>query len=79
MSSSERVANLLTFELGEASTEPPGHSFSAASLSRILGSVATGLGIYEIPPGNASWPYHFEITEEEWLIVIEGELTLRTP
>ena len=37
------------------------------------------MGIYELAPGNASWPYHFEVTEEEWLIVIEGELTLRTP
>jgi uncharacterized cupin superfamily protein len=37
------------------------------------------MGIYELEPGNASWPYHFEVTEEEWLIVIEGELTLRTP
>jgi uncharacterized cupin superfamily protein len=37
------------------------------------------MGIYELEPGNAAWPYHFEVTEEEWLIVIEGELTLRTP
>jgi uncharacterized cupin superfamily protein len=37
------------------------------------------MGIYEVEPGNATWPYHAELVEEEWLIVIEGEVTLRTP
>ena len=26
-----------------------------------------------------TWPYHFELNDEEWLIVIAGEVTLRTP
>ena len=79
MSGAERVQNLLALELADASGNPPGHDFAATSLSRRFGAVATGFGIYELPPGNASWPYHFETVEEEWLIVIEGELTLRTP
>jgi len=80
VSEPERVRNLLTLTLEDVRTgEPPGHAFSATSLSRLFGAVATGLGVYELEPGNASWPYHFEVTEEEWLIVIEGELTLRTP
>jgi uncharacterized cupin superfamily protein len=37
------------------------------------------MGVYELEPGQAAWPYHFELGDEEWLIVIEGELTLRTP
>jgi uncharacterized cupin superfamily protein len=73
-----RIENLLTLELAPAE-DRPGHRFSATSLSKPFGAVATGLGIYELAPGNASWPYHFETTEEEWLIVIEGALTLRTP
>jgi uncharacterized cupin superfamily protein len=76
----ERVQNLLTFAIGDdASEAPPGRDFVGDSLTQLVGAVATGMGIYEIAPGNASWPYHFEIAEEEWLIVIEGELTLRTP
>jgi uncharacterized cupin superfamily protein len=75
----ERVQNLLTLALGEDSENPPGHRFAARSLSRVFGTVATGMGVYELAAGNASWPYHFETSEEEWLIVIEGELTLRTP
>ena len=73
-----RVENLLTLAL-DPSNGPRGHSFSGASLSKLFGAVATGMGVYELAPGNASWPYHFETVEEEWLIVIEGELTLRTP
>ena len=79
MAEGERVQNLLSLALEDSSENPPGHRFAATSLSRAFGSVATGMGVYELEPGNASWPYHFEAAEEEWLIVIEGELTLRTP
>jgi uncharacterized cupin superfamily protein len=76
----DRVRNLLAIALEDESTgAPPGHDFAASSLTEPFGAVATGMGVYEIAPRNASWPYHFEIAEEEWLIVIDGELTLRTP
>jgi uncharacterized cupin superfamily protein len=75
-----RVQNLLTVAVGDESGDPPpGHDFGGASLTETFGGVATGMGVYEIAPGNSSWPYHFETTEEEWLIVVEGELTIRTP
>jgi uncharacterized cupin superfamily protein len=35
--------------------------------------------VYDLEPGQSTWPYHFELNEEEWLIVVSGELTLRTP
>ena len=74
------IQNLLTFALEHGAPDfPAGHSFSGSSLTELFGAVATGMSVYELEPGNASWPYHFEATEEEWLIVIEGELTLRTP
>ena len=80
MSGGERVRNLLALPLQAGRSEkPPGHSFKTSSLTESFGAVATGMSIYELEPGNASWPYHFEVTEEEWLIVIAGELTLRTP
>jgi uncharacterized cupin superfamily protein len=76
----ERVRNLLTLELEEGLVgQPPGREFAEFSLTEPFGAVATGMSIYELAPGNAAWPYHFEATEEEWLIVIDGELTLRTP
>jgi len=71
--------NLLSLELEVPDDARPGRRFAGTSLTQGFGAVATGMGVYEIEPGNAHWPYHFEIAEEEWLLVIDGELTLRTP
>ena len=80
MSQGDRVQNLLTLALDRRGPGiPPGHACSGTSLRRRFGALATGMGVYQLEPRNASWPYHFELVEEEWLIVIEGELTLRTP
>jgi len=78
---SDRVFNLRSLEFPpEEGWEPPvGHSFRGRSLSGEVESKLTGMGLYEIDAGQAMWPYHFELVEEEWLIVIEGEVTLRTP
>ena len=75
----DRIVNLLEVALEADPDFPAGHRFSGRSLTEQLGAKATGMGMYEIPPGEAGWPYHFELSEEEWLIVIDGELTLRTP
>ena len=37
------------------------------------------MSVYELPPGQAICPYHFEWTDEEWLIVLAGRPALRTP
>jgi uncharacterized cupin superfamily protein len=33
----------------------------------------------EVEPGNKLWPYHTHYANEEWVIVLRGEPTLRTP
>jgi uncharacterized cupin superfamily protein len=77
---SARVVNLLELKLEhEASDAPDNHRFTGTSLTERFGAVATGMSVYEIEPGFACWPYHFEVNEEEWLIVLRGEVTLRTP
>src|SRR4051812_50104347 len=38
-----------------------------------------GASVYDIPPGQALCPYHYEYAEEEWALVLEGTATLRTP
>jgi uncharacterized cupin superfamily protein len=35
--------------------------------------------VYELPPGQSICPYHYEYGEEEWLVVLSGRPTLRTP
>ncbi len=44
-----------------------------------LGATQTGASVYELPPGQAVCPYHYEYGEEEWVLVLSGPVTLRTP
>ena len=75
----DRVFNLRELELETVEGAPEGHSFKARSVTETLGATVTGMGVYEVEPGQATWPYHFELAEEEWFIMLSGELTLRTP
>ncbi|HVS84674.1 MAG TPA: cupin domain-containing protein [Gaiellaceae bacterium] len=43
-----------------------------------LGATLWGGTLYELAPGAAS-PYHWHYGEEEFLLVVEGAPTLRTP
>jgi len=44
-----------------------------------LGAKDTGMSLYELPPGQALCPYHYEYAEEEWVLALEGRPTVRTP
>ena len=76
---SDRVFNLRDVALEPLDDAPEGRRMRLRSFGDALGSKRTGMTVYELDPGEASWPYHFEIGEEEWLFVIDGELVLRTP
>jgi uncharacterized cupin superfamily protein len=47
-------------------------------LGDALGATMWGATVYELAPGDRS-PYHWHYGEEEWLVVLEGAPTLRTP
>ena len=44
-----------------------------------LGAQDSGATLYELAPGEAVCPYHYEYGEEEWALVIEGTPSVRTP
>jgi uncharacterized cupin superfamily protein len=44
-----------------------------------IGAELLGGSMYELEPGDRLWPYHTHHANEEWLIVLRGEPTLRTP
>ncbi len=44
-----------------------------------LGAQRTGASLYVLPPGQALCPYHYEMAEEEWLLVLDGTATVRHP
>ncbi len=61
-------------------SDPDGFRSGLARLGKQLGGAEeTGVSVYELPPGQAVCPYHYECGEEEWLLVLEGEPTLRHP
>jgi uncharacterized cupin superfamily protein len=61
--------------------DPEGFRGGLARLGKLLGGDAkeSGISVYELPPGQAVCPYHYECGEEEWLLVLEGNPTLRHP
>jgi uncharacterized cupin superfamily protein len=59
--------------------EHPGFRALRARVSRQAGSERLGLSLWEVPPGEAAYPYHFHHGEEELVIVLEGTPSLRTP
>jgi uncharacterized cupin superfamily protein len=59
--------------------EHPGFRARRARLSRQAGSERLGLSLWEVPPGEAAYPYHHHLTEEELVLVLEGTPSLRTP
>jgi len=67
----------LTFEYDP--DDPDGFRAGMARVGRRLGAERTGVTIYELPPGQAVCPYHYEYGEEEWLLVLEGRPSVRTP
>jgi uncharacterized cupin superfamily protein len=59
--------------------EHPGFQCRRARVSRQAGSERLGLSLWEVPPGEAAYPYHHHLAEEELVIVLDGRPSLRTP
>ncbi|SRR5579871_3367669 len=66
-------------ELGPEGDEPPGYACRATRVGERIGASRIGMSVYDLPPGQAICPYHFEWSDEEWLLVVAGRPTLRTP
>src|SRR4051812_23798720 len=73
-----RHLNLETVELTH-DDDPAGYQARYARLGRLLGAEQAGATLYELPPGQSNCPYHYEVGDEEWLLVLAGRLTVRHP
>jgi uncharacterized cupin superfamily protein len=72
--------NIATPEFQYDDEDPDGFRAGLMRLGKVLGvPQRTGISVYELPPGQAVCPYHYEWGEEEWLLVLEGRPTLRHP
>lgn len=63
----------------DAEQDRPGFSWRRARLGRQVGSERLGASLFELPPGQAAFPMHFHLANEELLIVIAGRPSLRIP
>ena len=59
--------------------DPKGYRARHCQLGPLLGASKLGATVFELDPGDASCPYHYELGNEEWLLVLEGVVTVRHP
>ena len=56
----------------------PGWRSKDAYVGHHIGGELIGGSLYELEPGDRLWPYHTHHANEEWLLVVRGEPSLRT-
>jgi|SRR5579884_1012739 len=70
--------NLFTTDFEYDDADPPGYRSGIAPVGREAGGSEISVRLFEIPPGESLCPYHYEYVEE-WLLVLDGTIELRTP
>jgi uncharacterized cupin superfamily protein len=73
-----RRVNLRTVEL-EQQSDRDGYRWRGARVGQAIGGAQIGASLFELGDGQRTWPYHFHHGTEEWLLVVAGTPTLRTP
>jgi uncharacterized cupin superfamily protein len=63
----------------EEDERPPGFRARRARIGYELGTEHLGCSLWELPPGEAAYPYHYHYADEELIVVVRGRPTLRTP
>jgi uncharacterized cupin superfamily protein len=71
--------NIANPEFEYDSEDPPGFQSGMFRFGPQLGASQLGASVYELAPGQAICPYHYEYAEEEWLLVLQGRPSLRHP
>jgi uncharacterized cupin superfamily protein len=71
--------NLFDLELSIDEDDPDGYRTWYRRLAPELGGKRIAFNVFELPPGQSVCPYHYESTEEEWIVVLTGRPTVRTP
>jgi uncharacterized cupin superfamily protein len=74
-----RRINIANPEFEYDPSDPEGFRSGMGRYGPELGAKQIGTSVYELPPGQALCPYHYEHAEEEWLLVLSGRPTLRDP
>lgn len=73
------MANVYAPDFDQDRAAPEGFRAQRALLARQAGAQGLGLSLWQLPPGEAAYPYHFHLADEELVVVLEGRPSLRTP
>jgi len=73
------VFNLQSEHEWDAENDRAGYRHLRTAVGKRLGGRLLGGSLYERPPGEKTWPYHYEQGCEEWVIAVSGRATLRGP
>lgn len=73
------VVNATAVEVAADTESPPGFRTRYRQLGPLLGGELLGGTVYEFDPGERIGPHHYEIGNEECLLVLAGTPTLRHP
>jgi uncharacterized cupin superfamily protein len=73
-----RRANALTDDFEYDDSDPAGYHSGVARVGKAAGGEALAVKVFELPSGQSVCPYHYEY-EEEWLLVLDGTVVVRTP
>lgn len=71
--------NAASIEVELDGESPSGFQTRYRQLGPLLGAELLGATVYEFDPGERNGPYHYEIANEECLLVLTGTPTLRHP
>ena len=63
----------------DGTREREGWGVKGALVGQRIGGGLIGATMSEVEPGSRLWPYHTHHLNEEWVIVLRGEPTLRMP
>lgn len=74
-----KVFNLYTEDEWDRTQDRPGWRSKDAWVGRRIGAELIGGSMYQLEPGDRLFPYHTHHANEEWLLVVRGAPTLRTP
>src|SRR3954463_6555664 len=74
-----RRYNLNEPEFADDETDPEGFKTAYDRIAPKVGGDKLGATHYLIRPGQHLCPYHYEYGEEEWLLVLAGRPSVRTP
>ncbi len=58
--------------------DPEGYRSAEVPFGKAAGGKELLVRLFELPPGQSLCPYHYEYVEE-WLLIISGDVQVRTP